>query len=176
MVSDELTLELLPGLWAARPSSEEVGEQVFLAAAACWDTPVLVSSSRKMFNLQKRLMARIAAWAEWAAAVDGAEPSNAFAPTAPAGALKTALVLLSTNETSGTVLEALWLHAQIYLTAGQDDQALDLVRKEWEGSLARGWWRIQVVEEVSRRTRQPMLRRKARPRESGSQNGAEDDR
>jgi hypothetical protein len=54
-------------MWDAYPSSDEVGEQVFLYAAAAWDTKVMAESSRKMFNAAKdETWARLAAWAEWA--------------------------------------------------------------------------------------------------------------
>jgi len=54
-------------MWAQYPDSIEVGEQVFLCAAAVWDTKVMAESSRKMFNgVKDEIWARLAAWAEWA--------------------------------------------------------------------------------------------------------------
>ena len=63
----DLCLEIHQDMWAQYPDSIEVGEQVFLCAAAIWDTKVMAESSRKMFNgVKDEIWARLAAWAEWA--------------------------------------------------------------------------------------------------------------
>ena len=63
----DLCLEIHQDMWAQNPDSIEVGEQVFLCAAAVWDTKVMAESSRKMFNgVKDEIWARLAAWAEWA--------------------------------------------------------------------------------------------------------------
>jgi hypothetical protein len=63
----DLCLEIHQDMWAQYPDSIEVGEQVFLCAAAVWDTKVMAESSRKMFNgVKDEVWARLAAWAEWA--------------------------------------------------------------------------------------------------------------
>jgi hypothetical protein len=62
----DLCLDLHVDMWKQYPDSIEVGEQVFLCAAAVWDTKVMAESSRKMFNSVKdEMWARLAAWAEW---------------------------------------------------------------------------------------------------------------
>ena len=54
-------------MWAKTPDNSVLGEQILLISAAAWDTPKMVASSRKMFNLLKTpTWARVAAWAEWA--------------------------------------------------------------------------------------------------------------
>ena len=63
----DLCLEIHQDMWAQYPDSIEVGEQVFLCAAAVWNTKVMAESSRKMFNgVKDEIWARLAAWAEWA--------------------------------------------------------------------------------------------------------------
>ena len=63
----DLCLEIHQDMWAQYPDSIEVGEQVFLCAAAIWNTKVMAESSRKMFNgVKDEIWARLAAWAEWA--------------------------------------------------------------------------------------------------------------
>ena len=62
----DLTLEIYQSQWANQPDSVELGEQVFLHAAAAWDRDTMVESSRKMFNkLKAPVWARVAAWSEW---------------------------------------------------------------------------------------------------------------
>jgi hypothetical protein len=63
----DLCLEIHQDMWAQYPDSIEVGEQVFLCAAAVWNAKVMAESSRKMFNgVKDEIWARLAAWAEWA--------------------------------------------------------------------------------------------------------------
>ena len=53
--------------WEANPDRVEMGEQTFLYAASAWNTDIMMSSSRKMFNkLKTPIWARVAAWAEYA--------------------------------------------------------------------------------------------------------------
>jgi len=62
----DLLLELYQSFWEVQPDRPDLAEQVFLAAAAAWDTTVMVTSSRKMFNLVKSpVWARVAAYSEW---------------------------------------------------------------------------------------------------------------
>jgi hypothetical protein len=49
----DLIMGMYNDLWVQSPSKAELGEQVFLNAAACWDGDMMVMSSRKMFNLLK---------------------------------------------------------------------------------------------------------------------------
>lgn len=66
MIGDVL-LDLYERMWANQPDNTILGEQNLLISAASWDTPKMVASSRKMFNLTKApTWARVAAWAEWA--------------------------------------------------------------------------------------------------------------
>lgn len=77
----DLCLEIHQDMWAQHPDSTEVGEQVFLCAAAVWDTKVMAESSRKMFNgVKDEIWARAAAWAEWANVRQGFPPSFAIPP------------------------------------------------------------------------------------------------
>jgi hypothetical protein len=70
--------------------------------------------------------------------------------------LRTSLTLLSTTRQTIPSADVLWLHLQLYLSAGQVDTALDLARKETDGALGRAYYRIELVREVHRRlTRRP---------------------
>lgn len=63
----DVLLDLYETLWTKSPDNTTLGEQILLIASAAWDTPKMVASSRKMFNLTKApTWARVAAWAEWA--------------------------------------------------------------------------------------------------------------
>jgi hypothetical protein len=62
----DLLQALFIRLWNASPDNAELGQQVVLISLSLWDTPMMCSASRKMFNLLKTTVwARIAAWAEW---------------------------------------------------------------------------------------------------------------
>lgn len=62
----DLTLALYAGFWDAHPDRMDYGEQTFLHAVAAWDTAVMCSSSRKMFNkMRAPTWGRVAAWAEY---------------------------------------------------------------------------------------------------------------
>ena len=67
MCPADILLDLYVKLWDARPDSSEIGQQVVLLSVSLWNTSLMCSSSRKMFNLLKTTTwARLAAWAEWA--------------------------------------------------------------------------------------------------------------
>ncbi|KAI9639157.1 N-acetyltransferase B complex non catalytic subunit-domain-containing protein [Dioszegia hungarica] len=152
----DILLDLYVKLWDARPDSSEIGQQVVLLSVSLWNTSLMCSSSRKMFNLLKTTTwARLAAWAEWAdkTAQTPIPADQVFPAPPPANSLRIAATLLSTTRKACPSPEALWLHAQIYLAAGQEEAALALVKEEGVGGggVGRGWWRIKTVQEVLRR-------------------------
>ena len=62
----DLALEMYETYWNTQPDQPELGEQVFLHAASAWDTNVMTTCSRKMFNtLKTPVWGRVAAWSEW---------------------------------------------------------------------------------------------------------------
>ncbi|ORY26335.1 N-acetyltransferase B complex non catalytic subunit-domain-containing protein [Naematelia encephala] len=144
----DMILELHQELWERQPSSIELGEQVVLSAAGAWDTAILKTASRKMFNMTKSpTWARIAAWAEFVINVEDTASGLEFPPPAsnPAS-LKTAQLLLSmSGKTSGTS-EQLWLRLQILLAANDQDGFRKAIEQETiTGNLARWWWRMEAV-------------------------------
>ena len=62
----DLLVKMHQTTWDFHPDRPDLGEQTFLASATAWDTAIMVSSSRRMFNLTKSgVWARMAAWSEW---------------------------------------------------------------------------------------------------------------
>jgi len=174
-------MKLYQSSWDAQPERTDLGEQVFLHAASAWDTAVMVSSSRKMFNLAKSMVwARVAAWSEWVQVgylfiitrylffytiiqscmlkhlvwqkAPQPTPEQPFPVHAPPGSLRTATTLLSTSRRSPSSSEVLWLRLQILLSADELDQAYTFARDDgFGGGLARAWWRMEGVPIISER-------------------------
>jgi hypothetical protein len=166
----DLTLKMYQSFWDAQPERTDLGEQVFLNAAAAWDTAAMVASSRKMFNLVKSsVWARVAAWSEWVqvglsrfltlSLIVGfwtdqrvtqrspqPSPDRPFAETAPSGSLRISTTLLSTTARPCATSDHLWLRLQILISAGDLEEAYRFAREEgFGGSLARAWWRMEAV-------------------------------
>jgi len=180
----DLVLQIYQTSWKLHPEIADLGEQVFLNAVSIWNTEVMMSSSRKMFNLSRGVWGRIAAWAEWASVstdyelddwilvlrlkkAEAPTSERPFMPSTNQDALKTAIILLATAQKAVPTPDVLWLHLAIYLAAGMEDEALDLVRLDTdslaadngqsnneigeEAGIARSHYRMLVVEEIHRR-------------------------
>lgn len=170
----DLCVELYQEMWARYPTSMEIGEQVFLHAAAGWDTKIMAESSRKVFNgVKDATWARLAAWAEWShvrfhpsthnsnSLGNPAEilqrsaqptPLIPFPPSAPEGTLKIATILLSTAGPSVPSSDVLWLRLQVLLSSGQNKKAHEMLMEHGHGGgLARDWYRMKGVEEIAKR-------------------------
>ena len=131
----DLTLQIYQNQWANQPDSVELGEQVFLHAAAAWDQDAMVESSRKMFNkLKAPVWARVAAWSEWvhvgpavgftdaALTLDQNSPqpiSQDSFTSSNSNALRVASTLLSLARKNCESADILWLHLQILISAGE---------------------------------------------------------
>jgi N-terminal acetyltransferase B complex non-catalytic subunit len=167
----DICVELYQDMWTKYPTSIEIGEQVFLNAAACWDTKTMAESSRKVFNgIKDAERARMAAWAEWANVrfvlilnSDGQDTDNTqrspqptsstlFPPPAPEGTLKIASILLATAGPAVPSSDILWLRLQVLLSSGQNRKAHELLVEHGHGGgLARDWYRMKGVEEIAKR-------------------------
>lgn len=140
-------LELYQNLWAARPDMLELGDQVFLTAAAVGNAEVMTQVSRKLFNATKAPQwARLAAYSAWAHFAPPPTDVEPF-PTAPPRTLLPAAILLKATGTDVASADQLWLRLQIALGNGDAKGAYALVQTESrKGSLARRWAGLQAAK------------------------------
>jgi hypothetical protein len=79
-------------------------------------------------------------------------PSQPYPPPAPEGSLKIASILLSTAGPSINTSDILWLKSQILLSSGEYKKCHELLLQHGQGgSLARDWYRMKGIEEISKR-------------------------
>jgi N-terminal acetyltransferase B complex non-catalytic subunit len=159
----DLIVDMYQDLWNVQPERSDLGEQLFLNAAAAWNVGIMATSSRKMFNLQKgSTWARVAAWSEWVAVscssliksfIDYQQkapqptPSTPFADPAEDGSMKVAKTLVTLAGKASQSSDELWLRLQISLSARDPEGALKLARDGGQaGSLGRLWWRMEGVK------------------------------
>lgn len=142
---------MFQALWAQRPNVPDLADQVFFEAAAMGKTDIMVSTSRKTFNLQKiPARARLAAYSAWADATPSPTDAASF-PRAPEKALLAAQLLIRTTGSEVPSSETLWLRLQVALGAGDHAEAWRLVREERKGSLSRRWFGMEAARELAAR-------------------------
>ena len=134
------------------PTAPDIGEQLFLFAAAANDTATMVVASRKVFNLTKtHTWARIAAYSEWADKVPLPSSNYDFSVSVEAEVLKPASLLFAMSAKTATTSDHLWLRLHILMAAGDIRQAWSTARDVNDGNLHRLYARIQCCREICRR-------------------------
>jgi len=125
----------------------ELGDQVFLNAAAVGNSEVMAQVSRKLFNATKAPQwARLAAYSAWTHFAPAPTDVDPF-PTAPPRTLLPAAILLKATGTDVASADQLWLRLQIALGNGDAKGAYALVQTESrKGSLARRWAGLQAAK------------------------------
>jgi len=79
-------------------------------------------------------------------------PSQPYPPPAPEGSLKIASILLLTAGPSINTSDILWLKSQVLLSSGEYKKCHELLVQHGQGgSLARDWYRMKGIEEISKR-------------------------